>query len=161
MNARLIYWSEPCRSIKVLMTVHLIHQNARSMPWAGEEALALTGDKTRPAMTRAQGHQNPHLRPRSQTAGFWGAIVGPKDLAIPAHSISSPRPTSWRKKCPRTNKEGLNYEETLPRTILFSAIEITKGESNTPPRAVSQTVSRESTSAMRQPWEYSGRAIPG
>ena len=38
--------------------------------------------------------------------------------------------------------------------------EIMEGESSTPPRAVSQNVPRESTSAMSQPWEYSGGAIP-
>ena len=42
------------------------------------------------------------------------------DLATPTHFILGPRPTSRRKKCPRTNKEGPNYQETLPRTILFS-----------------------------------------
>ena len=47
--------------------------------------------------------------------------VGPKDLATPAHFISGPRPMSRRKKCPRTNKEGPNCQETLPRTILSSA----------------------------------------
>ena len=39
--------------------------------------------------------------------------------------------------------------------------EITDGEGNTPPRTVSQSVPRESTSAMRQPWEYNGGAVPG
>ena len=51
MNARLVYRSNPYRSTKVLMTVRLVHRNARSMPWAGEEALTLTRDKTRPAVT--------------------------------------------------------------------------------------------------------------
>ena len=37
---------------------------------------------------------------------------------------------------------------------------ITEGESGTPPKAVSQSVPRESTSAISQLWEYSGRAIP-
>ena len=121
MNARLVYRSDPCRFIKVLMTAHLVHRNARSMPWAGEKALTLTGNKTRLAMTRARGHQNLPFLPRSRIAGFWGAIVGPKDLATPAHFISGPRPTPRRKKCPRTNKEGLNCQEMLLRTILFSA----------------------------------------
>ena len=48
-------------------------------------------------------------------------MVEPKNLAIPAHFISSPRPTPRRKKCPRTNEEGPNCQETLPRTILSSA----------------------------------------
>ena len=36
-----------------------------------------------------------------------------------------------------------------------------EGESGTPPRAASQSVLRESTSAMSQSWEYSGGAIQG
>ena len=47
--------------------------------------------------------------------------MGPKNLANLAHFISSPRLTPRRKKCPTTNKEGLNCQETLPRTILFFA----------------------------------------
>ena len=47
--------------------------------------------------------------------------MGPKVLKTPAYFISSPRPTPRRKKCLRTNKEGLNCQETLLRTILFSA----------------------------------------
>ena len=47
--------------------------------------------------------------------------MGPKNLATPAHFTSSPRPTLKRKKCPRTNKEGSNYQDILSRTILFSA----------------------------------------
>ena len=39
--------------------------------------------------------------------------MGPKDLATPAHFISSPRPTPRRKKCLRTNREVPNYQETL------------------------------------------------
>ena len=39
--------------------------------------------------------------------------------------------------------------------------EITEGRSGTPPKAVSQSVLKERTSAMSQPWEYSGGAIPG
>ena len=31
--------------MKVLMTAQLVHQNARSVPWAGEEALALIGEQ--------------------------------------------------------------------------------------------------------------------
>ena len=48
-------------------------------------------------------------------------VVGPKNLVTPAHFILSPRPMPKRKKCPRTNEKGLNYQETLLRTILFSA----------------------------------------
>ena len=47
--------------------------------------------------------------------------MGPKNPVTPAHFISSPRPTPRKKKCPRTNEEGPKCQETLPRTILFSA----------------------------------------
>ena len=47
-------------------------------------------------------------------------IVEPKNLATPAHFISSPRPMLRMKKCPGTNEEGPNCQETLPRTILSS-----------------------------------------
>ena len=46
--------------------------------------------------------------------------VGSKNLATPVHFISSSRLAPRRKKCPRTNEEGPNCQETLPRTILFS-----------------------------------------
>ena len=47
--------------------------------------------------------------------------IGSKNLATPVYFMLSPRPTSMRKKCPRTNEESPNCLETLPRTILFSA----------------------------------------
>ena len=45
MNACLVYRSNLRRSIKVLMMVRLVHQNAKSMPWAGEEALVPIGEQ--------------------------------------------------------------------------------------------------------------------
>ena len=48
-------------------------------------------------------------------------IVGPKDLGTSAHLISSPRPTSRRKKCPRMNEGNLDYQIVLQRTTLSSA----------------------------------------
>ena len=47
--------------------------------------------------------------------------MGPKDLATPAHFISSPRPMLRRKKCLRTNKESPDCQDILPRTTLSSA----------------------------------------
>ena len=81
---------------KVLMTMHLAHQSARSVPWVDEETLAPIGK---------QDSTSHDVGPRtSKLAGFWGAIVGPKDLGTPAHLISSLRPTPGRKKCSRTNE---------------------------------------------------------
>ena len=89
------------------------------------------------------------------------SVVGPKNLATPAHFTSSSRPTPRRKKCPRMNEESPNCQETLPRTILSWQTEIAEGKCGTPPKAASQNVPRKSTSAMRESWEYSGEAIPG
>ena len=40
MNTHSVYLNNPHHPIKALMIVHLVRQNARSVPWAGEEALA-------------------------------------------------------------------------------------------------------------------------
>ena len=47
-------------------------------------------------------------------------FVGPKDLTIPAHFISSPWPMSRRKKCPRKDKENPDCQDILPRITLSS-----------------------------------------
>ena len=47
--------------------------------------------------------------------------MGPKDLGTSTHFISSPRPTPWKKKCPRTNKGNPDCQDMLPRTTLSSA----------------------------------------
>ena len=46
---------------------------------------------------------------------------GQGDLETSAHSISSPRPTPRRKKCPRTNEVNPDCQNILPRTTLSSA----------------------------------------
>ena len=37
--------TNPHHPIKVLMTAHFVHRNARSVPWAGEEALTFIGEQ--------------------------------------------------------------------------------------------------------------------
>ena len=116
-------------------------------------------DKTWQAMIKARGHQNPPLRPRSRTAGFWGAIMGAKNLTTLAHFILSPRPTPRMKEWPRMNKESPNSLETLPRTILFSAFQIQERKNGTPSKAASQSAPRKRTSTVGHPWGYSVGAI--
>ena len=48
-------------------------------------------------------------------------IWGQKVLEASAYSISSPRPTSRRKKCLRTNEGNSNCQNILSRTTLSSA----------------------------------------
>ena len=45
---------------------------------------------------------------------------GQKVLEVSAHSISSPKPTPRRKKCPRTNEGNPDCENVLPRMTLSS-----------------------------------------
>ena len=48
-------------------------------------------------------------------------LWGQKVLEASAHSISSPKPTPRRKKCPRTNEWNPDCQNVLPRTTLSSA----------------------------------------
>ena len=67
-----------------LMKTRPVYRSARNVSWANKKALTLTEDKTWQAAKGLRGHQNPPLRPRSRTEGFWGAIVGLEDLAKPS-----------------------------------------------------------------------------
>ena len=56
MNTHSVYQSDPHHPIKVLMTIHLVHRNSKSVPWAGKEALAPIGEQD------STGHD---IRPRT------------------------------------------------------------------------------------------------
>ena len=45
LNTHSVYRSDPRHPIKVLMTVHLVRRNAKSVPWEGEKALAPIGEQ--------------------------------------------------------------------------------------------------------------------
>ena len=47
--------------------------------------------------------------------------MGPKELATPAHFISSQWPMLRKKKCPRMNKKSLDRQDMLSRMTLSSA----------------------------------------
>ena len=64
-------------------------------------------------------------------------IVGPKNLATPAHFVLGLKPASRREKCPRTYKENPSGLEALPRTILSLAFQTPGGKDNTPAKAAS------------------------
>ena len=88
--------------------------------------------------------------------------VGPKNLATSTHFISSPRPTLRRKKCSRTNEEGLNCQKTLPRTILSSA---NRDHGRKKRHALEDSLpgrpKQKKYNTVGQPWEHGGGAIPG
>ena len=120
MNAQLAYQSDSRLSIKS------INSGAPRTPKCQERALGrrrgpgthggqdLTSHDESP---RTSKPSSPSEEPDSRVLrGYCRA----KEFGNPAHFISSSRSTLRRKKCPRMNKEGLNCQETLPRTILFS-----------------------------------------
>ena len=45
MNTHSVYQSAPRHPIKVLMTMHLVCRNARSVPWASEKVLGSIGEQ--------------------------------------------------------------------------------------------------------------------
>ena len=73
----------------------------RNVPQVSEEALALMEDKIWQAMTEARCHQNPPLRPRSRTVGFWGAIVGGKRPGGPCQCLHRAKGPVQGKTPPR------------------------------------------------------------
>ena len=121
MNTHSVYRSDPRHPIKVLLTVHLVCRNARSVPWAGEEALAPIGEQN------LTGHDiGPRTSKSSSPSEEMGSRIlrgycGAKGSGTPAHFISSPRPMSRRKKCLRMNKGNPDCQDILPRTTLSSA----------------------------------------
>ena len=83
-------------------------------------------------------------------------IVGPKNLATWPISYQTQGPRrGGRNVRGRTKKAQIARRrcrgQSCPRQT-----EITEGKSSMPPKAASQSVPRESTSAMSQPWEYGG-----
>ena len=88
-------------------------------------------------------------------------VVEPKGLATPAHLILSSKPTPRKKKRLRTNKEGPNCWETLPRMTLSSASQGQERRKwhtpkDSPPRRPKQK-NQYSEPAMRAWWRNDSR----
>ena len=124
-----VYRSDPRHPIKVLMIAHLAHRNARSVPWAGKEALALIGEQdltSHDIGPRTSKSSSPPEEPDNRIfRGYCRAKgigdLGPFHIKPMAHFISSPWPMPRRKICPRTSKESPNCQDILPKTTLSSA----------------------------------------
>ena len=103
------------------MKTRPIYRSARNMSWANKKALTLTEDKTWQA---AKGSED--IKTLLSVWGFGqqdfeGLLWGWKIWQSPAHFISSPRPTTRKKKRLRMSKEGPSCWEAPPRTILSLA----------------------------------------
>ena len=122
LNAHSVYWSDPRYPQK-----ESIDDNAPRTPKRQERAM---GRRRNPDTHRETRLDWPWCRPENvkillpvRGAGqhdFEGLLWSQKVLEASAHSISSPRPTPRRKKCPRTNKGNPNYQNVLPRMTLSS-----------------------------------------
>ena len=106
MNAHSVYRSDPHHPIKVLMKVHLVRQNARSVPWAGEEALAPIGeqDSTGPDIgLRTSKSSSPPEEPGSRIfRGYYGAKIsgdsGSFHIKPMAHAEEEEMPEDERRE---------------------------------------------------------------
>ena len=105
-----------------------INDNAPRTPKRQEHAM---GRRRNPGTHRETRLNRPRCRPENvkillpvrgaEQHDFEGLLWGQKVLEALAHSISSPRPTPKRKKCPRMNERNLDCQNVLPRTTLSSA----------------------------------------
>ena len=73
---------------------------------------------------------------------------GQKVLEDLTHSISSPRPTPRRKKCPGTNEGNPNCQNVLPRATLSSAGQNHGRKSVTSPEDIHLRITKEIPSHM-------------
>ena len=145
MNTHFVYRSESYYPIKALMTVHLVRRNARSIPWAGEEALAPIGEQDstdHDIDSRTSKSSSPSKEPGSRILrGYCGAKVrlisyqahGPRRGGRNAQGrikgIKIAKIYCRGRPCPRQTK-------------------ITEGESATPLEAVLSSILKEVSSPM-------------
>ena len=86
-----------------------MHRNARSMPWVSKEALDLR---------RTSKPSSPSKEPDSRVfRGYCGA----KESSNPGPSHIKPKTHAEEEEMSEDERKGLNCQETLPKTILFSA----------------------------------------
>ena len=123
LNTHSVYQNDPRYSQK-----ESIDDNAPRTPKRQKHAM---GRRRNPGTHRETRLNRPRCRPENvkillpvrgaEQHDFEGLLWGQKVLEALAHSISSPRPTPRRKKCPRTNERNPDCQNVLPRTTLSSA----------------------------------------
>ena len=104
------------------MVMHLIHQNARNVPWITEETLALVrrqNSTDHDVGPRTSKPSSPSEVPDSRILKGYCEVKGP---GCPGpFQISSPRPTPKSKKRPRTDGESPGPQIVRPKTVVSSA----------------------------------------
>ena len=138
--------------MKVLITAHLVHLNARSVPLAGEEALALagkqhsTGHDTGP---RASKSSSSPEEPNSRILRRYSGAKGSKD-PDPFH-IKPMAHTEEKEMSEEGQRKSRLSGYTAKDNPVLGKSRSRRGKSATPSRAVSLSIPRESPSVGGQP----------
>ena len=132
--------------------MHLIRRNARSMPWAGEEA---------PMPIREQDSIGHDINPRTKKSSSPSEELGSRILRgyCGAKGFGKARPISYQAQGPCRGGRNVRGRTKKVQTARIYCrgqpcprqAEITEGESVTPPRAVSSSIPKEIPSAVGQP----------
>ena len=141
------------------MTVHLVRRNARSMPWAGEEALAPLGEQDSTGHDigpRTSKSSSPSEEPGNKIfKGYCGAKgsrdSGPFHIKPKAHTEEEEMPEDEQRESRllgyiAEDRVVLSRPKSCPRQT-----KITEGKSATPPEAVLLSIPKEVPSPVGQP----------
>ena len=107
--------------MKVLMTVHLVRRNAKSVIWAGKEALAPTGEQDSIGHAIGPRASKSSSSPEEPDSRILRGYCGAKGSGDPGPFHIGPMVHAEEEKRSKTNKENLDCQDILPRTTLSSA----------------------------------------
>ena len=113
MNAHLVYRSDPYHPIKVLMTAHLVHRNAKSVPWAGEEALVLIGEQDSTGRDIGLRTSKSSSLPEEPDSRIFRGYCGAKEFGDPSPFHIKPMAHAEKEKMPEDEQR----RSKLPRYI--------------------------------------------
>ena len=134
------------------MTVHLLRRNARSMPWAGEEALAPIGEQD------STGHD---IGPRTSKSSSPSEELGSRILRGYCGAIGSENPSPFHIK-PKAHAEEEEMSEDEQRESrlpgyttkddpVLGRPKSQKGKNAMLPEAVPSSILKEVSSPVSQP----------
>ena len=131
--------------------MHLVCRNARSVPWAGEEALAPIGEQDSTSHDIGPRTSKSSSAPEKQGSRILRGYCGAKGSGDPGSFHIRPMAHAEEEESSRTNKRNPDCQDILSRTTLSSADQNHGGESATPPEAVPSSILKEVSSPVSQP----------
>ena len=130
------------------MTVHLVRQNAKSVPWAGEEALAPIGEQDSTGHDIGSRTSKSSSLSEEPSSRILMGYCGAKGSGDPGPFHIKPKAHAEEEEMPEEKQR----ESKLPRyTADDDLTKITEGESATPPKAVPSSIPKEVPSLVGQP----------